>query len=158
MTSAKEMQNLAREEQTLLRLFQKYTDLIDNQANEGLLRKYCDENYLPIEDSSLEAAVDELYEGLSKHPKPPAQRPSASPAATKEEPPKQEKRYFGQDRMSADQLDRVRKEGVVSYDPLPPEIDRNAIRRADSVTLRGWMQRYGADAITARHNQSIQEN
>ena len=157
MKTLSEIQNLAREEQAFLAFFQSGTDALDCDANENVMRSWLDEEFLPVTLDNLKACSRAISDSLEKKQKPFVPRPPAPPAKKEiEEVPI--KHYLGEKNMSADQLERVRKGNVRSFDPLPLEITRADIRKADSVTLRGWITKYGNEALTIRANEPIKEN
>jgi hypothetical protein len=157
MKTLSEIQNLAREEQAFLAFFQSGTDALDCNANENVMRSWLDEEFLPVTLDNLKACEKAISDSLEKKQKPFVPRPPAPSRPKGEVEPVPERHFLGEEGMSADQLKRVRQGNIRSFDPLPPEITRADIRKANSETLRSWIQKYGNDALTARHNQPIRE-
>jgi hypothetical protein len=155
MTTAKEMQNLAREESVFMAFF-KTSSCQDCAANESMIRAYLESEYLPVTAESVEVAAEELSESLVMKPKPPAPRPAA--AAPKEDPePVRVVHFLREGDMTPSQLARVRSGHAGALPPLPDTITRQTIREASGKQLAEWIRTFGDSAITARYN-NLEEN
>jgi hypothetical protein len=158
MKSLSEIQNLAREEQAFLAFFQSSTDALDCDSNENVMRSWLDKEFLPVTLDNLKVCEKAISGNLVKKQKPFVPRPPAPPRPKEEVEPVPERHFVGEAGMSADQLKRVRQGNIRSFDPLPPEIRSSDIRKANSDVLRGWMGKYGNEALSKRLNEPIQEN